>query len=126
MVLITLCLAYAPKLVMAQVMVKQQGKYDNAHPRQAYNELTGLGARAVGAHQNGLEAFASFAVGVLACMFTGISLDWVNALASAFVVLRVAYVALYLGNLPTARSAVWGLGFLIVLTLLTLPVLRLV
>jgi len=48
----------------------------------------------------------------------------VAALSAAFVALRVAYVALYLGDMPTARSAVWGLGFLITLTLLALPILQ--
>ena len=120
---LVLVLAYAPKVVVAVAMRKQLGRYDNALPRAAYGELTGLGARAVGAHQNGLEAFASFAAGVLACQIKGVVPDLVAMLAIAFVVLRAAYLALYLGNLATARSGVWAVGVLITLTLLVLPIL---
>jgi uncharacterized MAPEG superfamily protein len=124
MLLLTLSLAYAPKMVVATAMKKQLGKYDNALPRARYGDLTGLGARAVAAHLNGLEAFAGFGVGVLACEVAAVNSGCVAALSAAFVALRVAYVALYLGDMPTARSAVWGLGFLITLTLLALPILQ--
>jgi uncharacterized MAPEG superfamily protein len=124
MLVLTLALAYAPKLVVAAAMNRQLGKYDNALPRASYGELKGLGARAVGAHLNGLEAFSGFAAGVLACEVAGVNAACLTALACAFVVLRALYLWLYLADLPTARSAVWGLGFLVTLTLLALPVLR--
>ena len=44
-----------------------------------------------------------------------------NALAVAFVLLRVVYVALYLGNMPTARSAVWSAAFICNLLIFFMP-----
>jgi len=124
MLILAIVLAYAPKAVVAYAMLKQQGKYDNAHPRAAYTTLTGFGARALAAHLNGVEAFAPFAVGVITCIITGVDIDSINLLSVGFVALRAAFIVLYLANVPTLRSAVWGLGALATLTLMGLPLLR--
>ena len=36
---------------------------------------------------------------------------WLDGLAILFVVLRMAYIALYVGDKPNVRSAVWALAF---------------
>jgi uncharacterized MAPEG superfamily protein len=119
--IIAVALIYIPRIFVAYGQSKQPEGYDNAHPRTQQSKLTGFAARAQGAHQNAIEAFAPFAAGVLACKVSGVDADEVALLSIAFVVLRAIYVVLYLKNLPTARSAVWFLAFLVSVTLLTLP-----
>ena len=43
-----------------------------------------------------------------------------DLLACVFILLRVSYIALYVGDSPTARSVVWGLAFLVNIAILLL------
>ena len=45
----------------------------------------------------------------------------VNALAVAFILVRILYVLMYLTNRPTARSVVWSTGFLFNLAIFFAP-----
>lgn len=63
-VFISALLIYVARIPVATAM-NEQGGYDNHLPRQQQAQLTGFGARAMAAHQNGFEAFILFAVGVL-------------------------------------------------------------
>ena len=65
-------------------------------------------ARALGAHQNGIEAFPFFAIAVLLAEFRGGPQRLVNELAVLFLIVRIAYVFTYLGNRPTLRSILWS------------------
>lgn len=114
-------LIYIPRFFVARGQAQQPEGYDNAHPRAQQAKLSGLAARARGAHDNGFEAFAPFAAGVLACKVGGVDSDEVALLSMAFVALRVVYLVVYLEDIPTVRSAVWTLAFLVSLALLTLP-----
>ena len=49
-------------------------------------------------HQNGVETLAAAAIAIFTCIALGVSSLWVNVLASAFLVLRVAYIAIYARN----------------------------
>jgi uncharacterized MAPEG superfamily protein len=82
-------------------------EFDNANPRDPGFYTPGFRARSLGAHQNGLEAFPLFATAVLLAEFRGAPQHTIDALALAFLVARVAYVACYLGDRPTLRSVVW-------------------
>jgi uncharacterized MAPEG superfamily protein len=119
--LVAVILIYIPRLFVARGQARQPEGFDNAHPRLQQAKLTGLDARARGAHENAFEAFAPFAAGVLACKVGGVDSDEVALLSIAFVLLRAAYLVFYLGNKSTLRSAVWFLGFFISLVLLALP-----
>lgn len=121
---IALALIYVPRMFVARAQAMLPGGYDNADPRAQQARLEGLGRRAQGAHMNGFEAFAPFAAAVILCEVLGAARAWTDRLAIAFVVARCVYVALYLGNKSTARSSVWGLGFLSTLGLYLLPWLR--
>ncbi|MFO7567678.1 MAG: MAPEG family protein [Enhygromyxa sp.] len=114
-------LIYVPRIFVARGQAQQPEGYDNAHPRAQQAKLTGLAARARGAHENSFEAFAPFAAGVLAAKLAGVDADYLAPLTVAFVVLRTIYLIVYLRNIPMLRSAVWGLGFLVSLAILTLP-----
>ena len=93
------------------------GDYDNATPRVWSTTLSGWRARAYAAHQNHFEAFPPFAAAVLVATLTNASPPFVDRLAIAFVLLRVAYTAAYIRGNPTLRSAAWALGFVCVAAL---------
>ena len=81
-------------------------------------------ARALGAHQNGIEAFPFFAVAVLLAEFRGGPQRLINELAVLFLIVRIAYVFTYLGNRPTLRSILWSIGFAINIAIFFLPAIR--
>ena len=64
-------------------------------------------ARALGAHQNGIEAFPFFAAAVLLAEFRLGPQRLIDELAVLFLIVRIAYVFTYLGNRPTLRSILW-------------------
>jgi uncharacterized MAPEG superfamily protein len=99
-------------------------RFDNARPRDPGFYDDPIAARALGAHQNGIEAFPFFAVAVLLAEFRGGPQRLVNELAVLFLIVRIAYVFTYVGNRPTLRSILWGLGFLINIAIFFLPAIR--
>lgn len=120
-VLAALILTLATKLPVAVAMARQRGGYDNRHPRDQQAALTGWGRRAVSAHQNAFEAFAPFAAAVLIADAAGGDPLWSARLAVSFLVLRLAYTALYLADLATLRSLAWSAGFAATVALMALP-----
>jgi len=99
-------------------------RFDNARPRDPGFYEDPVAARALGAHQNGIEAFPFFAVAVLLAEFRGGPQRLVNELAVLFLIVRIAYVFTYVGDRPTLRSILWGLGFLINIAIFFLPAIR--
>lgn len=87
------------------------GGYDNATPRRSLEALQGWRARADWAHRNHFEAFAPFAAGVLTATIVHAPQGRVDALAGAFIVVRLAYTAAYVFDRPTLRSALFACGF---------------
>ena len=99
-------------------------RFDNSKPRDPAFFEDPIAARALGAHQNGIEAFPFFAIAVLLAEFRGGPQRYVNELAVLFVIVRIAYVFTYLGNRPTLRSILWNIGFAINCAIFFLPALR--
>ena len=89
------------------------GRFDNSKPRDPAFYEDPIRARALGAHQNGIEAFPFFAVAVLLAEFRLGPQRLIDELAVLFLIVRIAYVLTYLGNRPTLRSILWSLGFAI-------------
>lgn len=87
------------------------GKYNNADPRAPEFYQAPRRARALGAHQNGIESFPFFLGAVLLAEFRAAPQTWIDVLAAGFIVLRLAYVLAYLGDRPTVRTLLWGAGF---------------
>jgi uncharacterized MAPEG superfamily protein len=98
--------------------------YDNAKPRAPGFYDTPLRARALGAHQNGIEAFPFFAAAVLLAEFRAAPQNLINELAVLFLIVRVAYVFTYIGGRPRLRSILWNVGFVINVGIFFLPMLR--
>jgi uncharacterized MAPEG superfamily protein len=100
------------------------GAYDNHDPRSRAAAYEGLARRAHAAHLNGFEAFPLFAAAVLVAELKGGSRGMVDALAVAFVLARVGYIACYALDKPTLRSIVWSLGLFSAIAIFISPLWR--
>ncbi len=98
-------------------------EFDNSYPRDPAFYTRGPRARALGAHQNGLEAFPLFAAAVLLAELHGAPQHMIDGLALAFLGARIAYAVCYLGDRPSLRSLIWTLALVINLAIFLLPVL---
>ena len=104
--------------IIASWLAKGGGQtFDNAAPREWLERQTGWRQRADWAQRNHYEVFPAFAAAVLVAAMTHAPQVWADALAVAFVLLRIAYIAAYIADRATLRSAVWTLGFFCVLGL---------
>ena len=108
------------------VSVKWAGfrRFDNSRPRDPDFYEDPIRSRALGAHQNGIEAFPFFAVAVLLAEFRIGPLRLIDELAVLFLIVRIAYVLTYVGNRPTLRSILWSIGFAINIAIFFLPAIR--
>lgn len=92
---------------------KEQGGFDNHDPRAWLQRQTGFQARANAAQANSFEALPFFIGAVVIAHQLHAPQHWIDLLAVLFVLLRGAYIALYVADKPTARSMVWALGMLV-------------
>ncbi len=98
--------------------------YDNSRPRDPAFYQDAIRARALGAHQNGIETFPFFAFAVLLAEFRAAPQNLINELAILFLIVRIAYVLTYVGNRPRLRSILWNLGMTINVAIFFLPLIR--
>ena len=98
--------ALLPKVSSLKLSSKD-GKYDNNNPREWAGKLAGWQQRAMAAHSNGFEALPLFVGSVVFAQMGHGDPARIDALAMAFVGLRVVYVGLYLLNLGALRTLVW-------------------
>ena len=98
-------------------------QYDNAKPRDPAFYQDAIRARALGAHQNGIEAFPFFAAAVLLAEFRAAPQNRIDELAILFLIVRIAYVLTYIGNRPSLRSILWSVGFIINVAIFFLPLI---
>ena len=111
-------------LSIASVKWFRFGRFDNSKPRDPAFYEDPIATRALGAHQNGIEAFPFFAAAVLLAEFRACPQNLINELAILFVIVRIAYVFTYIGNRPTLRSILWSIGFAINTAIFFMPALR--
>ena len=76
--------------------------------------------RANAAQANGFEGLPFFIGAVIIAHQLGAPQARLDQLACAFIVLRLAYIALYVGDKAMARSLVWGLGLAVNIAILLL------
>jgi uncharacterized MAPEG superfamily protein len=127
-----ICLLYAFVLIYAprigpvnSEQAKLPGGYDNRDPRGQQQQLTGIGKRALGAHMNGFEAFAPFAVAMFAALLAGgpKHFDLVCYIGIGFCAVRTIYLVAYLGDKASLRSGMWGLGMVAITALFVIAVI---
>lgn len=87
-----------------------EGGYDNHQPREWIARQTGASARANAAHENTFEALPFFYAAVLLAHFSGANVWWLNALAIAWVLLRILYIVCYIKDWASQRSLVWAIA----------------
>jgi uncharacterized MAPEG superfamily protein len=90
---------------------------DNAAPRAWIETQTGWRRRADWAQRNHQEALAPFAAAVIVAHLAHAPQGPADALAAAFIALRLAYTAAYILNRPHIRSLLWSVGFACVIGL---------
>ena len=98
--------------------------FDNSRPRDPAFYDDPLRARALAAHQNGIETFPFFAAAVLLAEFRSAPQNLIDELAVLFLIVRIAYVLTYIGNRPRLRSILWNIGFVINIVIFFLPLIR--
>lgn len=91
--------------------------FNNRRPREFQATLTGMRGRAHAAHLNSFEAFPPFAAAVIIAHQLQAPQGTVDAIAVAFIVLRIAYGVLYIVDQHWWRSIVWSLGLACVVAL---------
>ena len=98
--------------ILCAGLAKGLGKgFDNSRPREWLAQQQGAGARAHAAQQNSWEAFAFFSACVFAAHLALAPQPRIDALAIAFIVVRVLYILCYVMDKPTLRSISWVAGF---------------
>ncbi len=97
---------------------RREGGYDNHDPRAWLARQTDWRARANAAQANSFEALPFFIGAVVIAHQLGAAQTPLDLLALLFVLLRVFYIMMYVADIPTVRSAVWGAGFLVNIAIL--------
>ena len=91
--------------------------YDNSMPRQWLANQTGFRARANAAQANLFESLPLFFAAVIIASINHAPQARIDLLALGFVAARIAYIVCYVANWPTARSIVWLVGLICVVTI---------
>lgn len=102
-----LLVAFFMPFVCAGIAKAGRRDYDNAEPRSWEARLDGHRRRAVAAMNNTFEALPFFAAAVIVAHQFGAPQGRLDLLAVAWLVLRAAYVALYVADRASARSLIW-------------------
>lgn len=99
---------------------RSEGGYDNHDPRSWLARQDDWRARANAAQANSFEALPFFfAAVIVAHQLQAVQLS-LDLLAVAFVLLRVAYIYLYVKDRAALRSLVWTVAFVVNVTILFL------
>ncbi|MFO7630474.1 MAG: MAPEG family protein [Prochlorococcaceae cyanobacterium] len=85
---------------------------DMAAPRAMFERLPAWGKRASWAHQNCFEAFGLHAPAALLCLVAGVTNPAALLAAWLHPLFRLAYLGVYVGNIPAARGLCWIGGLL--------------
>lgn len=92
---------------------RRDGGYDNHNPRAWLARQSDWRARANAAQANTFEALPFFLASVIIAQQLQARQTPLDILALLFVVLRMAYIMMYVADLAKARSAIWTLAFLV-------------
>jgi uncharacterized MAPEG superfamily protein len=98
--------------------------YDNDSPRPYMDKLEGAAKRAHYAHLNAFEAFPAFAVGVTLAQLRGASPQNIVTLSVIFIICRVLHGIFYVQDKSKLRTLVWVCGFICVISLFLLAIIR--
>ena len=100
---------------------RAEGGYDNSSPREQQAALEGWARRAVGAHNNTLEAFPVFAAAVMVAHLGGANTQHAALASVTFIAARTMYPVLYILDIQLGRSIIWTFGYVVCGALMLLP-----
>ncbi len=92
---------------------RKDGGFDNRDPRAWMARQTDWRARANAAQANSFEALPFFIGAVIIAHLLGAGQTALDMLALLYVMLRIFYIMMYVSDMPTVRSAVWGAAFFV-------------
>ena len=92
---------------------RRDGGFDNHNPRNWLARQTDWRARANAAQQNTFEALPFFFAAVIIAHLLQAGQTRLDILALMFVVLRIAYIMMYVADWAKARSLLWSLALLV-------------
>ncbi len=107
------CVLVAAVLPYAAAWIAKIGAFgprDNFQPREWAARQSGWRARANAAQANSFEGLPFFIGAVVIAHQLGAPQPRVDAIALAYVLLRMFYIGLYVLDRSTLRSLVWALG----------------
>ena len=95
-----------------------KGGYDNNNPRDWLARQADWRSRTNAAQANTFEALPFFFAAVIIAHMLQAAQTRLDILALVFIMLRIAYVIMYVANLAKARSVIWTLAFLVNIVIL--------
>ena len=98
----------------------KQGGYDNNNPRAWLAKQSDWRARANAAQANTFEALPFFFAAVIIAHQLQARQAVLDLLAFVFVVLRMAYVLMYVADMPKTRSSIWATALVMNIAILFL------
>ena len=99
---------------------RKQGGYDNHNPRAWLARQTDWRARANAAQANTFEALPFFFAAVVIAHQLQARQTALDLLAFIFIVLRIAYIMMYVADMAKTRTAVWTAAIAINIAILFL------
>ncbi|KTT20869.1 MAPEG family protein [Pseudacidovorax intermedius] len=115
------CVLVAALLPYATAYIAKAGAFgrgDNEAPRDWAGQLSGWRARAMAAHSNGFESLPFFIGAVVIAHQYGAAQGRLDALAVAYVLLRLMFVSFYIRGRGTLRSAAFALALFVNIAIL--------
>ena len=98
----------------------KQGGYDNNNPRAWLARQTDWRARANAAQANTFEALPFFFAAVVIAHQLQAQQALLDILAFMFVVLRMAYIMMYVADMALTRTSIWAAALLLNIAILFL------
>ncbi len=98
----------------------RRDNFDNNNPRDWFARQTGWKARANHAQANTFEALPFFFAAVIIAHQLQASQIRLDVFAFVFVVLRIAYIIMYIADMANTRSVIWFLALLVNIAILFL------
>ena len=92
--------------------------------REGVDKLAGLPQRASGAHLTAFETFPPFAAAVIVSHSVEGASATVDGLAVLYILVRLGHIGFYLADRQPLRSAMFGLGMLLMIAIFVHPALR--
>jgi uncharacterized MAPEG superfamily protein len=119
-ILIAGLLPYVWSGAAVKARADQFGAVDNKLPRAQQAQMTGWGARALGASSNAFESFPFFAAAVIVAHIAGASPGTSATWALVYIAARILHGIFYVSDLDRLRSLAFGVGVVSIVALFVL------